>query len=135
MNKTQIFGMYIGRSVKYRGSAVKVTETMTGLHYEMGHIGNKKLVQKVFVICSENLKRPIDINDCQLILKSISEMSEEDRDELNKELNIFVESYQFVSNLNRITAIKFTFWLISHGYALSDEWFTNGIAIKESEAK
>ncbi len=29
--------------------------------------------------------------------------------------------------------VKINEWLITHGYALDDTWFTNGIAIKESK--
>ena len=124
MNKINIFGMYIGHCVKYKGSAVKVTETMTGLHYEMGHIENGKLTQKVFVICSQNLRYPINLSDCQLILKPISEMSDEDTKEFKRKFLVFPDEYMGY-------AVNQFLWLIEHGYALSDEWFENGIAVKE----
>jgi len=72
--------------------------------------------------------------DCRLVLKPIAEMSSEHEKELCAELvaydfklhemlNFGGESATFKDNVTLI------FWLITHGYALDDTWFTNGIAM------
>jgi hypothetical protein len=66
-------------------------------------------------------------------------MNEKDADIVCSKLQIsHILWSRIVSNSDRVAfffdeATWLFEFLIEHGYALSDEWFTNGIAIKESE--
>lgn len=132
MNKQDIFPLYVGKCrVKLLKAEHSKTYAYEGINYP-----------QIFLELEGHHKSAI-IPDCQLILKRISDMSYENWVELS--------GYVFDLKLVNETAItmrdllcngdgavlslksmtKIMFWLIQNGYALSDDWFTNGIAVEE----
>jgi len=135
MNKRQVFSLYLvneNQKVSYRNEItcdLEVVSKWDDTCDIVNSCGN-------FLDCC-------DIEHCQLILKRISGMSYENWVELS--------GYVFDLKLVNETAItmrdllcngdgavlslksmtKIMFWLIQNGYALDDEWFTNGIAVEE----
>ena len=87
------------------------------------NLGGIDIWGNVFDVGTPDDNHILNIDDCQLILKPISEMSEGDK-------TIFMK-IPIMKKL--LPCPDVMFWLIKHGYALDDAWFENGIAIKEKE--
>lgn len=135
MNKRDIFPLYVGKC--------KVVDTLVNQKYLYQgceiHRGKHKAVLQD--ITSDNglsggtMVAPIP--DCQLILKRISDMSEEDVNKIAIELLLEWQGVRdylksgYALSTKFATDMEITLWLIQNGYALSDEWFTNGIAVEE----
>ena len=115
MNKINIFGMYIGQNIELQ-------DPYSGVFELIGVQHNDSLKVWECILRTSGI-REFDIDDCQLILKPISEMSEGDK-------TIFMK-IPIMKKL--LPCPDVMFWLIKHGYALDDAWFENGIAIKEKE--
>lgn len=76
-----------------------------------------------------------DTADCQLILDPLSSMSEEDKKKFDEETIVDMEKAQFHYVWQK--CLNEFLWLIEHGYALSDSWFTgdNPIAVTDAEGR
>lgn len=86
-----------------------------------------------------------DIINCQLVLKKISGMSEEDINRLcfytygglfaendkQQIINLLEGKIEIRARLNIFEIVAFVIWLIKNGYALDDNWFTNGLAVED----
>jgi hypothetical protein len=119
MTKQQIFSYY--SYPKYRTLCTD----------KSGATGNKFNILQIDIE-KETINEIHNISDCQLILKPISEISEEDKVVLARYIidsYIRFDSYCFTIAEER----RFFEWLLEHSYCLNDEWFENGIAVKEGE--
>lgn len=124
MNKTQIFGMYLGADVWYE------YETLNHC-FRKGKLEGVDISEDVETALVDNYD--YGLNYCQLTLKPISEMSEEDSQQ-------FLSQFGYRIDVPTIAKDGYCYlgeflWLIEHGYALDDSWFTNGIAIKDCGGK
>jgi len=128
MTKQQIFSLYLANENQRVCNGDK-----SAIAYMYGLSKNPNRTWEI-----SNDIEELFVEECCLMLKPIAEMSEEYEKELCTELvaydfklhemlNFGGESATFKDNVTLI------FWLITHGYALDDTWFTNGIAIKESK--
>ena len=119
MNKQDIFQLYqINRPILHNG---KIYDKYYITHY---FIDNEVCLELWLNGVPLNL---VKVSDCQLILKRISDMSQEHKNEWG-----LTRLHPSVVGIGR-TAYDTTesvLWLILNGYALSDEWFTNGIAVE-----
>lgn len=149
MNKQDIFPLYVGKMVfnnktKTKGNFYKYQISQVAKSDKDGEYSHHEEITEIDFACHEtgDYFEDVNITDCQLILKRISDMSYENWVELS--------GYVFDLKLVNETAItmrdllcngdgavlslksmtKIMFWLIQNGYALDDEWFTNGIAVE-----
>lgn len=118
MTKQQIFSPYLAnerQEIYYDG------EKMNGW---LCAIVPEETEEGIVNTCTtDGMESFVNISDCQLVLKPIAEMS---RDE---HWDCFGKAIDTPDRYS-IDEIEY---LITHGYALDDTWFTNGIAIKESK--
>ncbi len=127
MTKQQIFLMYSGNTPFYDKSS---DYKFNALSIEI----EKQTINGIY-----------KFSDCQLVLKPIAEMEYENWVELSGyvfDLKLVNETALTIRDLlmngdcaylSFKSIVKINEWLITHGYALDDTWFTNGIAIKESK--
>ena len=120
-DKARIFGMYWGSKF----------DLINGYH----HV----LTVESIETCDDGEIRVngFHIDNCQLILKPISKVTPQEKLQLcgiipmeKEDLDVLCGGTFHLSTKDNM--VNLIFWLISHGYALSDEWFENGIAIKEA---
>jgi len=111
---------------------------------------NSKIISLIGVDMEGSIILPqfCKISDCQLILKPISEMSEEHYKEFCELLDyketedievlhefVYKKDYEYCLMFKIEEIASITTFLIQNGYALSDEYFKLGYAIKERDAK
>ena len=129
MNKVNIFGMYVDDKNLHQ-FYYKQTKMILNL-------GGIDIWGNVFDVGTPDDNHILNIDDCQLILKPRSEMSEGNRNKYIPLTTQRVNNDKYPPLPDEIVyydTIDSFFWLIEHGYALDNKWFENGIAIKESEA-
>ena len=152
LNKEQVFGMYLGRDIYF--PKTETTQTLKTVNYYGEIIG-----------CVEGV-RDIrnNISDCQLILRPISEITEEEmRGLFNfypqtsywninyscliglKELTVNFEFQEMCMDENECVQVGINadtlklgineiLYLVSIGICINEEWHTKGWVIYESEA-
>lgn len=126
MNKQDIFPLYVGKCrVKWLKAEHSKTYAYEGINYP-----------QIFLELEGHHKSAI-IPDCQLVLKRISDMDREFNayyDNLLLHVSIECQKgiYKKANHAELQKAINdVQEFLIQNGYALNDEWFTNGIAVEE----
>lgn len=128
MNKQDIFPLYVGKC------KVKVNNVSHNKPYAYyGFNAHSNILHLVL----EGHTRYSDISDCQLILKRLSGISEEDKKEcrnlmiaiINKDSPKFNAVFDY-NEWRYFHTARSILRLVQNGYALSDEWFTNGIAVE-----
>lgn len=122
MNKIQTFSTYIGQKILYTFPNPKDEKTRV---YNL---------DPYFLY--QILSGAVDINYCQLILKSIYDINAEQKLELCKiiplekeDLEVFTGGTIHLATLENIADI--IDWLIKNGFAYTDKLFENCIAVKE----
>lgn len=121
--KENIFPMYVGNKTQQVKCDGKI--------YDITAYSNWTETCELFIPRSgkklSHSPRWRHISDCTLLLKPISKMSEGDKREFEA-----TKVFKPVTPAHRVGAMHWTaesfLWLIQHGYAISDELFTLGIA-------
>lgn len=154
MTKNKIFSLYGGTP----DLKIRITENKKSFEREfVGILDNSVFYRNPFSHKDTPINMSQNISDCSLILKPISGMSDKDRKEFAKidsetdfpiaKINAFdngdydviyeakdVDGRPYAGwstiRFGNLNSKKFL-WLIQHGFALNDEWFTNGIAVNK----
>ena len=140
--KESIFPLYVGKckvrhTKKYTDDYGKPFPITCDYEFQAFYPKNDKTNEKVIAGHKGQTAR-INISDCTLLLKPLSKMSDEDIDRLVDDCDLLTtrkESREWTQEIlcgdtltNFETNVKITLWLISHGYAISDELFELKIA-------
>jgi len=130
MNKQQVFSLYLANE----NQKVKVkryidneghSDFLGEYEYEL-----QGMILKNDVIVIADLDE-LKIPDCTLLLKDIADMSEGDKNELYSiDGAEMVQGFVDFGNCSWTGEVSSFLWLITHGYCLNNEWFTNGTAEK-----
>lgn len=126
MNKQQIFALYLGnpkQEIKTPEGVYPLIEISRAKCF-VNAVDDKPTEDRLSV-WQNGMINDHTISDCQLILTPISEMTGEDEEDY---LNQRVKCEN--CHLNGCESFESMFWLIQHGYALYDQWFTDRTAVK-----
>lgn len=133
MNKQEIFPLFLNSNVGIIYDGDELSGWLVGYRLNENEDGT---FWELITDCSDNY---VPITDCQLLLRSISDMSEEDMVKMSIDLTMEWQGIRDYLKMGYALSTKFTsdmeivLWLISKGFALEESWFQgdNPIAIRK----